>query len=366
MASALGAIASAAALTVIASSCQSPPEEARASNLAFHFLRSTPRAAPVHPNDLALVSIDEASSPLWALTGVVESVLVLERPEGGRRRTPLAGGVFDIDAVDLDGDGREELVLTEPGVGRIEIRAPTADLRAPLLARITATAAAVAAADIDGDGDADLLAIDQEGDRLLVWRHDGALGFSAAGVMPTDDSPADILAADLDGDGVVEIAVAAAVTGTIRVLRAVGDPPWPTAAEIDVPAWPLALASADLDGDGVLDLVASANLGDAIVTIDGATLTATGVHPTAAGPSGIAAADLDGDGDPDVAVAEKFAGTVSLWANHAGELTWAASFPVSAGPTPLLARDVSGDGAVDLITAAGFVDRVDLLLAAPR
>ncbi|TAL00382.1 MAG: hypothetical protein EPO07_09750, partial [Verrucomicrobia bacterium] len=99
--------------------------------------------------------------------------------------------------------------------------------------------------------------------------------------------------------------------------------------------------------------------------ISGATLGAYFTLPGGSGAHRTAIADLDGDGKPDLAVANAYGNTISLFRNigSAGSLATNSfsarvDFPALAGgtdnPYGMIAADVDGDGKPDLL----FADRV--------
>jgi alpha-tubulin suppressor-like RCC1 family protein len=75
--------------------------------------------------------------------------------------------------------------------------------------------------------------------------------------------------------------------------------------------------------------------------------------PAGDGPDHVLVADLDGDGRPDLAVANAFSSTISVYRNLGGSNWFAAPFSLSCGLNPygLVAADVDGDGRLDLVTA---------------
>jgi hypothetical protein len=184
---------------------------------------------------------------------------------------------------------------------------------------------------------------------------------------------------DFNGDGRPDLVVANAATGTVSVLLntarvAVANIPFAAPQTIAFSTNPVALAVADFNGDGRPDIVVID--GNAVMvllntTAQGAgtvTFAAPRTFAVGAGPDAVAVADFDADGRPDLAVANKTDGTVSVLLNttpaKSGTPFLAAqqTFAVGAGPDAIAAADFNGDGRPDLAVVNEFGDTVSVLL----
>jgi VCBS repeat-containing protein len=81
------------------------------------------------------------------------------------------------------------------------------------------------------------------------------------------------------------------------------------------------------------------------------------------GPNSVAAGDFNGDGDPDLAVANEFAGTVSVLLGGAGGSFGVATNITTGGfPFAVAVGDFNGDGDPDLAVADAFDGIISVLL----
>ena len=300
---------------------------------------------------------------------------------------PCGGQPNDLQAADLYGEGRLDLVAADRVQGKITIfRQDPPGTFAESQVLDQAETFALAVADVDGDGDLDLVsanALSSSSD-VTVFRHD-ALGQyetspSIALGGPTDTpKPAALVARDLDGDGRVDIAVGCAGNHTIVVylqqsdgtflkLPPLGGPSGSTLPEA------ITIAPGDVDGDGLTDLVATNYLGN---TISIFRQTSPGVFPVIAsqvlgkpdscsgdgatcGPQSVFLADVDEDGDLDVVVANGSLGSgldrgdVTVFRQIAPGLfdpkpTVLANLPGNEFPSRVIVADIDGDGDPDVV-----------------
>ena len=128
---------------------------------------------------------------------------------------------------------------------------------------------------------------------------------------------------------------------------------------------PVSVAIGDLNGDGKPDL-ATANRGAGSVSVlagmgDGS-FQAKLDYATGSVPYSIAIGDLNGDGRPELATANAQANTVSVLPGR-GDGSFRAKLDYATGSLPyaIAIGDLNGDGKPDLATANGGADSVSVL-----
>ncbi|MBE7169199.1 MAG: VCBS repeat-containing protein [Williamsia sp.] len=276
------------------------------------------------------------------------------------RKDFSTGGYASSFAVgDLDGDGRPELVLTNPYAGTVTVlrnlsshasNGPTVQFAAPVSFPVGNFPRSVAVADVNRDGKPDIIVANEKGNTVSVLRNNSVYGninpasFSPATSYPTGSNPNSIAIGDVDGDSMPDIVVANYGSNSVSVLRNNLFIAVPTTVlfepRVDFPAGtqPYAVTLGDADGDGKIDLI-TANSGSNSMSVlrnkhTTGTITAssfadkadfsTGIYPL-----GLAMGDLDGDGIAEVATANAGPNAVSVFkVNSPVSMTAQAAAPV--------------------------------------
>ncbi|MFZ4735768.1 MAG: FG-GAP-like repeat-containing protein [Bradymonadia bacterium] len=278
-----------------------------------------------------------------------------------------------VEASDVDGDGDLDLVA-----GRNANQATTVLLNDGhggfVLDRALGNGAwELGVGDLNGDGRGELL-VSQPGNASRVYQ-DARANYAQVGGLVFPQAPGRMAASDLDGDLLPELAVVArAQNGGVDVFRALGGLTFAPRARVtgQQTGTSLALAVADFDGDAVPDL---------LTTVDNSTpqlhrgLGALAFAPALSigGPAdsalNVQAADFDADDRMDFAFASG-GGTFAVWLNEVAG--WRRIRPTRGAPGLDLfpegrcaVGDVDGDEDVDVACAnlAGvvvFLNRPDL------
>jgi hypothetical protein len=241
---------------------------------------------------------------------------------------PSFGGKFDrlrdVEHGDVDGDGKEELVIATHDQGVIAVVHPDEGWRVEEIDREANTFVhEIEIGDVDGDGRLEFFATpsapnklgkEQPGEVRMYRFRDGAWQKSIVDA-PSDTHAKEILVADLDGDRVAELYVAweGAVGKDGALLRPVTikayrmrDGTFESSVVATVPDRQMrALATGDVKGDGTVDLVGtSLKAGVWLFEREGGGWKATLVDGQSSGfEHPLLVADGDGDGRVEIYVA---------------------------------------------------------------
>jgi hypothetical protein len=269
---------------------------------------------------------------------------------------------------DLDGDGRQDLLVGESGCG-IEIFRQGSDgvLRAAGFID-SAESGRLRLADLNRDGRPDLVAAGFYGSVLRIWLQ------SADGTMVLHASPAfeyagdaDLDIGDINGDGRPDIAIGNgsypdASIGIFLQHEDGGFGPATTRTP-SPPTGVAALAVGDVNGDGRDDVVVTyggngGRLGVMLQRLDGS-LGPMNAMPSYDVPSQVEVADVNGDGRRDVVVGHSGWFAVGVYLQQAdGKLRAEARYRANYGnnnPGSMAVGDVTGDGRPDVLVAEALL-----------
>lgn len=291
--------------------------------------------------------------------------------------------VAHVSIADLDGDGRNEVLLCDLRRNRVAwlSRGDDGTWTERTLGGPVSAPAHAQAADLDGDGDLDVVVAalgiltpsDAPIGAVVAMENLGGGRFAQRMLLEGVARVSDVRAGDLDGDGDVDLAVAqfGYVAGETRWMENTGD--WAfTSHVLQRLAGPINAVPADLDGDGDLDLV---NLVSqqweeihAFVNDGAGNFTPQLLWGSANedfGSSWIVVRDLDGDGDADVLYSNGDAWDYGLaldrpwhgvqWLENTGGLQFThhriGDLHGASGPD---VGDLDGDGDLDVVVASAY------------
>lgn len=311
-------------------------------------------------------------------------------------RVDFAGGVAPVATVaaDINRDGKEDLVVANNSSSNFTVfvnnTVPGADVF-DFLANNVSTGipasgpTAVDALDLDGDGRLDVMCANATNGNVRAHLNTTTVGsqsisFAAgAGFGGPLATAAGLAHGDLTLDGRPDVIACQRGVSRVVLLRNIttlgGGPPAFTTLNVTSGAGPRGAAIADFNGDGKNDLV-TANGSSSTITITlnatapgGAVNLPTGTDfATDLNPSSVAVLDYNGDGKLDIVTANQGASNVTFYRNTTppGSMTpvfnGRIEFPTGTGPAGLAVRDVNGDGRPDVVTTALDVDQVSILL----
>ncbi len=246
-------------------------------------------------------------------------------------------------------------------------------------------AQSVAVADVNGDGKLDLVVANPGFVGVLMGNGDGTFRKVATYTTGSAGPGTSIIAVgDLNNDGKPEVVVIGVGSETLSVLLGNGDGTFQPATVYLIPAggyWPGAVAVADMNNDGNADLLLGdgafvTSIGVALGNGSGAFSTYGGwswYYPNGLGSSSIVAADINNDGKTDVVVTTWYVGysdiqngAVSIFlGNGDGTLQPAITYNLTRNAYAVAVGDLDGDGKLDLAVAtscSGCEGLVNVLL----
>ncbi len=256
---------------------------------------------------------------------------------------------------DMDGDGRPDLVWSDGRQNRVSVFHSRVDGTLAAAGRRYPTGGRGVITDVTGDGRPDLVSTYGSGKfAVAAGRGDGTL--HAVVTYPTGGTTTtDIAVADVNGDLAPDVITADQTGGKVWVSTNTGTG-FAAAVSYAVGAQPVHVLAADFNGDGKPDL-ATVDTGAGGVSVllntGTGTFAAATAYAVGATPAWAAAGDLNADGKVDLAVTNSGANVVAVLLN-AGGATFAAhvDIPTSTTPKGVAIADMNGDGKADLVVAS--------------
>jgi len=269
---------------------------------------------------------------------------------------------------DIDGDGRPDLVVTNHLASGFSVFRNTGGngtiaFASPLNFISGTEPFATAIGDLNGDGKHDVVTHSYPGNALHIFINastPGIIAFASKIDIPAGLNPIFMAIADLDKDGKPEILAVNNNGNSVSVFKNTTNAAISFAPKVDFPIgkYPGNLFVVDFDGDGYSD-VAAVNFDDNTVSVLRNTSTNTNLsfaskkdYSTGVNPFWVTAGDLDNDSKAEMIVTNSGSNSVSVFKNTGvtGTLSFAAPVTLTVGNSPLSVSvaDINGNGKPDL------------------
>ncbi|MCA9128356.1 MAG: VCBS repeat-containing protein, partial [Planctomycetales bacterium] len=263
-------------------------------------------------------------------------------------------GLVDVLAIDLNGDGNEEVLAVNENNDRLKLF--VGDNLGNLTRQrdlLTGRAPkAVTTADLDGDGQLELITANRADRSVTVFSGDLEQGYTGVDYA-VPGATIDVAAADIDGDGNVDVVVLDDANNSLWVFSGNGTNTLDTPTAIPLGDTPKRLELADATGDGSIDAVITLPDSNRVMILSG--IGFQPVNPPvyvdlASSPDDVKIIDLNDDGHPDLAVTLPEGNTLSVhYGRGNNQFAKAQLINVGASPTRVAATDADEDGRMDLV-----------------
>jgi ABC-type phosphate transport system substrate-binding protein len=307
-------------------------------------------------------------------------------PVGGGN-TATEEGSGPIVAADFNGDGHPDLAIAHESNHRntadirILMNAGNGTFAAPVVYEIPPKPTSMVAVDLNRDGKEDLVVATQGGKQIaiLLGRGDGTFAPAVKRSIGIGEKQ-ELAVGDFNGDGKADLALTESYFQSghgnqeIAILLGNGEGGFGKLTSFAAAGEPRGIAVTDLNGDSNQDLVVTASngshyfLGNGDGTF-GAPVAFSAEEPAysliAAEAEGGAVADFNGDGYGDVATTSEQAApgdAVVRLGDGKGDLGPPVSFAVGTQPQHLAAADFDGNGSIDLAVSNYRSDDVSVLI----
>ena len=340
-----------------------------------------------HLNTLAVADFNGDGKPDIVVADVYTQNLVIYLNDGqGNFPKPLTvtynspggTGIFGLVAGDVNGDGKQDLVIGIGGQQVDVVLLGNGDGTFTQGETIPGSYGFFRAVliDINDDKHPDLLTTIGG---LLIFLGDGKGHFylTPAVLQTAEHSYSDIVAGDFDGNGRIDFVALDDQNDEVVYHPGLGNGAFGPPVQFGSPetlGTVGSLVAADLNGDGKLDLALGINDVALLLPGNGDGTFQTGRNDTLPlayrkqltedGIPILATADMDGDGSADVVAADDSTDLMSVVLNDgAGNFSLAYSAPVDTGTGNIQLADLNGDGLPDIVLTNYVTQKISVFLS---
>ncbi len=329
--------------------------------------------------DLAVVN--QVANSISVLRNISSDSIVLfsQKVDYNSGNAPI-----NIVASDLDGDGRNDLAVTNfnsGGIGEISIYKNTSSNGnisfSPGITFATGEGAiGIDVGDLNSDGRPDIVVTTSNAGTYSIFKN-----ISTAGniLLATRQDVLfyrgdEVAISDMDGDNKPDLVFTNSITSSIAVQRNTSTPEiisFEAGVSFGTGAYPTKIALGDFDGDNKKDIAVTNYSGKSISilrntsTIGNLSFETAVNYSTVINPTDISTTDLDGDGKPDLITGNGNNGNVTVFKNNSstGNILFDTAINYTTGnfDTFCATGDFSGDGRQDIAVSNTLLNTISIL-----
>ncbi|MHC1703733.1 MAG: FISUMP domain-containing protein [Tenuifilaceae bacterium] len=314
-------------------------------------------------------------------------------------KVDIVSGTYPYPIVlgDVDGDNKLDLIVANYGSNTVSVYrniSTSGSISASsFAAKVDFTTGAnpnsVSIRDLDGDGRPDLLVVNVTDNTVSILRNLSSIGiittssFAPKVDFSTGTSPEGIATGDIDGDGKPDIIVSNFPSNTISVFRntcsigSIAASSFDAKINFNTGSGPHYVALGDIDGDSKTDIAVANYYGNSVSVFRNTSTTGSIVtgslsakidFTTGLTPYSVAIGDIDGDGKPDLVAPNNYSGTVSVLKNisttgsiSTGSFTAKVDYTTGTTPVGVIIGDLDGDNKPDLVVTNSGSSTISVL-----
>ncbi len=278
----------------------------------------------------------------------------------------MRDGLLDIHVADLNGDGNEEVLAINENNDRVKLF--TGDNLDHLTRQRDLFAGrapqAVTTADLNGDGKLEIISANRAGHSLSVFVGNVEGGYAAT-EFAAGKGPIDVKAADLNGDSQVDLVALDDTSNALWIYSGNGSTTLSDPIALALGDKPGSLTLADVNGDGSVDAVVVLPDSNRLMLLvgDGELNFAAPVYvDLASSASDVQVVDLNADGKSELVATLPELNVVSvLYGLGGNQFAKTQQITVGEHPTRITLADADEDGRLDLLVVNTGDDTVSVI-----